>query len=177
MAGVVEGWLLRETTWYERFMLFAAAVFLLTTEMVSDLVGVALFAGVLLLQGGMKLPWFQAIKTGSFGKRIPSPTTGTELDRHGTDSKNEVDENLLQYLREVGGPQKAAEQRKGMPPWKNTLLWAVLSAVGAACFVMGKYNVQVLYLRTWVLALLIASITIVAVFWIVLGEVKHEDVT
>jgi TRAP-type uncharacterized transport system fused permease subunit len=45
-----EGYLFKETAWYERIALFAAALGLLHEGIATDLVGAALFAGVIVMQ-------------------------------------------------------------------------------------------------------------------------------
>jgi TRAP transporter 4TM/12TM fusion protein len=49
-GAALEGYLLKETAWYERIGLFAAAVGLLHEELATDLAGVAIFALVIVLQ-------------------------------------------------------------------------------------------------------------------------------
>jgi TRAP-type uncharacterized transport system fused permease subunit len=49
-GAALEGYLLKETAWYERIGLFAAAVGLLHEEVTTDLAGMAIFALVIVLQ-------------------------------------------------------------------------------------------------------------------------------
>jgi len=49
-GAALEGHLLRETTWYERIGLMAAALGLLHEGLVTDLVGVSIFVGVMVAQ-------------------------------------------------------------------------------------------------------------------------------
>jgi TRAP-type uncharacterized transport system fused permease subunit len=49
-GAAFEGYLFKETAWYERIALLAAALGLLHEGIATDLVGAALFAGVILMQ-------------------------------------------------------------------------------------------------------------------------------
>ncbi len=50
LGAAMEGYFLRETTWYERLILLAAAVDLIVPGAVTDLVGALLFAGLVVSQ-------------------------------------------------------------------------------------------------------------------------------
>jgi len=54
LAGAMEGYLLREAVWYERLILFAAAVDLIIPGMLSDLAGAALLLAVVVSQKSRK---------------------------------------------------------------------------------------------------------------------------
>lgn len=49
-GAALEGYLLRETTWYERIALMAAALGLLHEAFITDLAGVSIFVGVIVTQ-------------------------------------------------------------------------------------------------------------------------------
>lgn len=50
IAAAVEGWLIRNATWYERTMLFIGAIMLIHPNVVIDFLGVILLVGAFLLQ-------------------------------------------------------------------------------------------------------------------------------
>ena len=50
MAGGLQGWLFRKTTVAERWMLIIAGLMLVSPRVMFDVIGIALFAAVIVLQ-------------------------------------------------------------------------------------------------------------------------------
>ncbi|MDQ0341193.1 TRAP-type uncharacterized transport system fused permease subunit [Caldalkalibacillus uzonensis] len=50
LAGAIQGWLLKKTTWVQRLVLFLTAFFLIEPSFLLDIVGVLLFMTILVLQ-------------------------------------------------------------------------------------------------------------------------------
>jgi TRAP transporter 4TM/12TM fusion protein len=184
MAAALEGWLSRKAIWFERLMLFAAAIFLLKAGMYSDIIGIALFGSVFLLQRKVTFqfmpqeatevsrPKARTMLRNVISKFSAShPQMKLEKDQIHSDNQGD-DSDLLQFLQDdspVEGRQTSLEEG-GI--WRNYFVWGVLSLVIAVFFVFGKYNLHILYLRLWLACLLIASVAIISTFWLLFLRTK-----
>jgi TRAP transporter 4TM/12TM fusion protein len=170
MAGVVEGWLVGETNWLERALLLVSSLLLMAPGLTTDLPGLGCFLLVVLLQKRIKSPLRGGLQpaSGQAGKgpglSASSGADGGEIGEPA--SEPEVDPELLRFLREDDEQGQRSAGQRADQPWKDYLLWGILSAAMGSFFIMGEYNLQVLYVRTWVGCLLGLSLVIVSAFWV-----------
>jgi len=159
-------------------MLFAAAIFLLKAGMYSDIIGIALFGSVFLLQRRVtfhlmlqKATEVDRPKARTMLRNVIStfsaghPQMKLEKDRIHSDNQGD-DSDLLQFLEDdsLGEGRQTSLEEGGI--WRDYVAWGVLSLVIPVFFVFGKYNLHILYLRLWLACLLIASVVIISTFWL-----------
>ena len=155
IAAVVEGWLVGRANLFQRGLLLASALLMMSPGLTTDIPGLALLVGVFLWQKKVQA------RPGRRQDGTADAGAGQEADAEAA----EVDPELLKFLQEDEGEGGRNGTDRADKPWKDYLLWGVLCAAFASFFVMGKYNLQVLYVRAWVGCLLAISLIIVAAFW------------